>query len=93
MNTKILKEERISIRASSDIKEMIAKAATLSKISFSEFLLKAAQKEAQIVLKEHDTLTLSNSQRDWFVMLLDNPPQANDKLESAIERQHQHLRL
>ena len=93
MNRKALKEERISIRATHDIKTMIAKAATISKTSVSDFLLKAACKEAKQVLEEHDQITLSNQQRDWFLALLDQPFQVNAKLEQAIKRQHKHLHL
>jgi uncharacterized protein (DUF1778 family) len=93
MGTAALKEERISIRATADAKTLITKAAALSDMSMTDFLLKAACLEAEHVLAEYDTLVLSNRQRDWFLELLDNPPRPNEKLKAAALRQQKHLHL
>lgn len=77
----------LSIRATPDVQRLLEKAAALSKLTVTEFLLQAACKEAEKVLEQNDTMEFNNNQRDWFLALLDSPPQAPEKLKAAALRQ------
>ena len=63
--------ERIDLRTSPEIKELIVRAASTAGLSVSAFLLGAAQERAQQILTETESITLTF--RDWraFVKALD----------------------
>ena len=56
-------QERIDLRTSPDIKELIVRAASTAGMSVSAFLLGAAQERARQILAESETITLTS--RDW----------------------------
>ena len=75
--------ERIDLRTSAEVKELIARAAATTGVSLSAFLLASAEERAQQVLAEAETLALSS--RDWqaFFSALDHIDQARPKLEAV----------
>jgi len=79
-------QERIDLRTSPEIKELIVRAASTVGMSLSAFLLGAAQERARQVLAEHETITLGP--RDWraFAEALDNADQPKPKLAAAMKR-------
>ncbi len=78
--------ERIDLRTSPEIKELIVRAASTAGISVSAFLLGAAQERARQILAEQEMITLSS--RDWnaFVKALDNADKPKPKLSAAMKR-------
>ncbi len=78
--------ERIDLRTSSEIKELIVRAASTAGLSVSAFLLGAAQERAKEILAETETITLSA--RDWnaFAKALDNTEKPRPKLAAAMKR-------
>lgn len=78
--------ERIDLRTSPEIKQLIVRAASTSGVSVSSFLLGAAQERAKQVLAESESLTLTA--RDWeaFVTALDNSDKPRPKLSAAMRR-------
>lgn len=78
--------ERIDLRTSPEIKELIVRAASSAGMSVSAFLLGAAQERARQVLAEKEMITLSS--RDWnaFAKALDNAEKPRPRLSAAIER-------
>jgi len=78
--------ERIDLRASPEIKELIVRAASTAGMSLSAFLLGAAQDRAKQILAEREMLTLTS--RDWnaFAEALDNIDKPRPKLSAAIGR-------
>lgn len=52
--------ERIDLRTSPEIKELLVRAATTSGMSISAFLIGAAQERAKRVLAENETMVLGN---------------------------------
>ena len=78
--------ERIDLRTSPEIKELIVRAASTAGVSVSAFLLGAAQERAKQILAEAETLTLTS--RDWnaFASALDNADKPRPKLAAAIQR-------
>ncbi|MEK8016283.1 MAG: DUF1778 domain-containing protein, partial [Candidatus Parabeggiatoa sp.] len=77
-------EARIDIKTTPDIKNTLSRAAALSQQSISGFLLEAAFERAKRVLKEHETITLSNAERDRFFALLETSDEPNDELKTAM---------
>ncbi len=78
--------ERIDLRTSPEIKELIVRAASSAGMSVSAFLLGTAQERAKQILAENETITLTS--RDWnaFAKALDNAEKPRPKLSAAIER-------
>jgi len=84
-------QERIDLRTSHEIKELIVRAAATTGQTVSAFLIGAAQERARQVLSQSEMLTLSP--RDWeaFFAALDQVDKPRPKLEAAMRR-HQEWR-
>jgi len=84
--TTLSANERIDLRTSPEIKELIVRAASTAGLSVSAFLLGAAQERAKEILAETETITLSA--RDWnaFAKALDNTEKPRPKLAAAMKR-------
>ncbi len=78
--------ERIDLRTSPEIKELIVRAASTAGMSVSAFLLATAQERAKEILTANETMTLSS--RDWnaFAKALDNTEKRRPKLSAAMQR-------
>lgn len=59
--------ERIDLRTTPEIKELIVRAASAAGVSLSAFLIASAQDRAKQLLAERETLTFSP--RDWNAFL------------------------
>ncbi len=81
-----IKQERIDLRATHEVKEELKRAAYLSGEKLSAFTLKAAQEKAKQILSEKESITLSDKERDKFFALLENPPESNTKLKKAMSK-------
>jgi len=81
--------ERIDLRTSPEIKELIVRAASTAGMSVSAFLLGTAQERARQILAETEMITLTS--RDWnaFAKALDNTDEPRPKLSAAIKRHHE----
>jgi len=75
--------ERIDLRTSSEIKELIVRAASTAGVSLSAFLIASAQERAKQILAESETLTLSPRDWDAFFTALDNTDKPRPKLQAA----------
>jgi uncharacterized protein (DUF1778 family) len=75
--------ERIDLRTSPEIKDLIVRAAATAGVSLSAFLITSAQERAKQILAESETLSLSP--RDWnvFFEALDNADKPRPKLEAT----------
>ncbi len=82
-------QERIDLRTSHEIKELIVRAAANTGQTVSAFLLGAAQERARQVLAQAENLALSP--RDWetFFTALDEVDQPRPKLTAALQRHRQ----
>jgi uncharacterized protein (DUF1778 family) len=78
--------ERIDLRTSPEIKDLIVRAASSAGMTVSAFLLGVAQERAKQVLAEAEMVTLTA--RDWraFAEALDNSEKPRPKLAAAMER-------
>ncbi len=79
-------QERIDLRTSQEIKELIVRATSTAGMPVSAFLLGAAQERARQILAESETITLTS--RDWnaFAKALDNADKRRPKLSAAMKR-------
>ena len=78
--------ERIDLRTSPEIKDLIVRAASTAGVSVSAFLLGTAQERAKQILAESEMISLTS--RDWnaFAKALDNTNKPRPKLSAAIKR-------
>jgi len=86
MTTTTFSQERIDLRTSPEIKELIVRAASSAGMSVSAFLLGAAQDRAKQILAEQEMVTLTS--RDWnaFAQALDDADRPRPKLAAALKR-------
>jgi uncharacterized protein (DUF1778 family) len=78
------KDNRIDLRVTQAQKELLEQAAALRGVSLSAYtilhLLPLAQKE----IAAQEKLVLSDRDRDLFMSKLENPPELQENLKSAI---------
>lgn len=86
MSSSAQAQERIDLRTSPEIKELIVRAASTAGVSLSAFLLGTAQARAKQILAKSDLITLTS--RDWnaFAKALDNADKRRPKLSAAMKR-------
>lgn len=77
--------ERIDLRTSPEIKELIVRAASTAGVSLSAFLIASAQERAKQVLAESECLTLTPKDWDAFFTALDNADKPRPKLAAAAK--------
>ncbi|MBI9082367.1 MAG: DUF1778 domain-containing protein [Desulfobacterales bacterium] len=87
-----IKQERLHVRLDTLSKQKLERAASYTRKSLSEFVLTNALSSAEEVIREHETLTLSQS--DWTVFMdaLENPPKPNKKLRQAFKSHKQRIK-
>jgi len=80
------KETRLVARTSTEIQEIIQRAADYSGATLSQFLIESAMEKARNVIERTETLQLSMAGTDALFAALENPPKANKKLLKAAQR-------
>ena len=79
------KQDRISIRLDSNLKERIERAALADNRSVSGFMIASALERADSLLPREETLTLSERDFDLLLAALDTPPKPNKALRDAVK--------
>jgi len=74
------KMDRIDIRVTREQKETLSRAAVLSGVSMSSFLVANGLSEARKVVSKNERISLSTRDRDLFYSMLKNPPKPNKNL-------------
>ena len=82
--TALAKDSRLHIRCDQEVRHLLDKAASYTRMSVSEFILRNAVDQAKSVVKEHESITLSLSDFDRFLVALDQPAQPNAALKRAF---------
>ncbi len=77
---------RINLRTSPEAKALIERAAALMGTTMSSFMLQNAYEAAQRLVAQHETITLSDRDRDAFLAALENPPEPTDALRALLAR-------
>lgn len=80
-----MKQNRIDIRTSQKERDRLLEAAIYKRMTLSAFLREAALEKSEAVLKQRDSLTLSDRDRDLFLVALENPPMPNKHLKKAVK--------
>ncbi len=80
------KTSRIDIRVVPVDKRMLEQAASIKRVSVSQYILSAALEAAKMDIRSEETTTLSDESRDVVLRLLDNPPEPNAALKSLFKQ-------
>jgi uncharacterized protein (DUF1778 family) len=65
------KSERLNLRLSAEQKRAIERAAALSGLSLTDFVLSSVAHESQRIIRDWELIRLSNRDRDIFLAALD----------------------
>jgi|HubBroStandDraft_1064217.scaffolds.fasta_scaffold532234_2 uncharacterized protein (DUF1778 family) len=84
-------EDRIDARLPADTKQIIERAAVITGVTLSDFVISRAYEAAAAIVREHDTWVLSRRESKAFVDALLNPPEPNKALRAAASRYKSHV--
>ena len=76
--------DNIEMRVRPSDKERISRAAELTGAEFATFVRASAAREAERILREHQTTTLSERDRRTLMEALDNPPPPTQAARDAV---------
>ena len=76
--------ERLGFRLDEETKDLIERAAHLSRRKVSDFCVTALVDTARRTIAEHETLVLSDRDRETFFNALINPPKPSKRLVRAL---------
>jgi uncharacterized protein (DUF1778 family) len=76
-------EDRIEARLPAATKQLIERAAGLTGVTLSDFVISKAYEAASIVVREHESWVLSRQQGKAFTEALLHPPEPNAALRAA----------
>ena len=76
--------DNIEMRVKPSDKERMSRAAELSGVKLTTFVRASAAREAQRILREHQTTTLSDRDRVTLLEALDNPPRPTPAAREAV---------
>lgn len=79
------KKTRLVARTTTEIQEIILRAAEYSGATLSQFLIDSALEKAREVVEQTETLQLSMAGADALYKALDNPPKVNAQLQKAAQ--------
>jgi uncharacterized protein (DUF1778 family) len=80
--------ERMNFRTKPHIKRAIQKAAALSGLDDSAFVMNAAYQAALKMIERHERLALSAAAAEAFFAALDNPRPPTEALKALMDRHH-----
>lgn len=76
--------ERMNLRVAAQQKATLMRAAALVHADLTEFVTRAALREAEAVIESAEKIEVSERDFLRILELLDNPPAPNEKLRAAI---------
>jgi len=80
------KDKTIQIRASSETKALLSRAATLRGQRLSEFMLDSARQKAEDALLDQRVFFLSAADHERFLALLDRSIKPTDEMRRRMQR-------
>ena len=80
------KDQRVNLRIDSSAKNLLQRAASYRNKSITQFLVDTAVEEAARVVREQETISLSQQDWDTFFDALNEPPEPNRALREAFDR-------
>lgn len=83
---------RINVRVPSEQKRHFERAAQAGGFrNLTDFILHAAQQKADVIMREHQTILASETDRLIFFQEITNPSSPNEKLRKAADRFEQQI--
>lgn len=79
-------EERIDARLPAETKQLIERAAVITGVTTSDFIISKAYEAATAIVQGYDTWTLNRRDSKAFVEALLSPPEPNEALKAAAAR-------
>jgi uncharacterized protein (DUF1778 family) len=79
-----IREERLGFRLDGTIKALIERAAQLERRKLTDFCMSVLADAARRTIAEHETLVLSDQDREVFFDALIDPPRMNERLQRAF---------
>ncbi len=79
-------EDRIDARLPAETKQLIERAAVITGVTLSDFVISKAYEAAAAVVREHDTWVLNRRDSRAFVDALLHPSEPNGALRAAAGR-------
>ncbi|WP_192483827.1 MULTISPECIES: DUF1778 domain-containing protein [Cysteiniphilum] len=76
---------RIELNTKDDIKQTIEKAAALSGMAVSAFIISNCLPKARKIVENEKRVSLDSKAAQAFLSLLDNPPKPNQKLKDLLK--------
>jgi len=86
-----MREARLGIRVDSRTKKMVTRAAELERRSLTDFCLTALTEAARRTIARHETLVLSERDRQIFFDALIHPPKPGARLRRAFKIERERL--
>ena len=80
----ITKDARVEFKTTSDIKELLQKAANSLGMDLSSFLVSVATQKAKEIVKEDTLLTLNNSEWERFQKYLNSKKEPSKELKELM---------
>lgn len=80
------KDDVIQIRASSEAKALLNRAAALRGQKLSEFMLDSARRLAEETILDQRTFFLGEKEHARFLALLDSPPKPSAEIRARLNR-------
>ena len=84
MSATVLKNARMELKTTQSLKQMLTKAATLSGVDLTAFVLSSAEEKARNVIEHHDSLSLSRNEQERFLDVLSQPPKPPATLKKLM---------
>ncbi len=78
------KQERLEVRVSAEVKEMIEYAANLRGETLTAFAIRALSREAEEAITTHQVIRLTMEQSRAFIAALEGDHEPNEHLKKAI---------
>ena len=79
-------DTRINLRTSPEAKALIERAAALMGTTVSSFMLQNAYEAAQRLVAQHETIVLSDRDRDAFLAAINTPGEPTEALKALMRR-------
>ena len=83
---KQIRAERLGFRIDGKTKELIERAANLQSRKLTDFCVSVLADTARRIISEHETILLSENDRQVFFDTLITPPKPNERLIRALEQ-------
>ena len=79
-------QSRIEARVDEEIKKLAERAAALSGMSLTDYLVKLIREDAPNAIKINSEIVISNQDFDKFIALCDTPPKLSKKIIDAAKQ-------